>query len=121
MPVVNEKTPLVIQGRFNNTYPLCRVLPVLNLLSQVGVSLEPQPWLKAYRFVFQRPAPLYWVLAQNAGAASRAQQVAYFIPFLQEAVKVFSPGIADAKTDLRHFNVPDCYGIMAVDEYTRRG
>ena len=68
--------------------PLCRVQLSFEPAFAGGCLPGTAALADAYRFVFQRTAPLYWVLAQNLGAASRAQQVAYVIPFLQGAVKV---------------------------------
>jgi len=56
---------------------------VLNLLMQVGFLPDNSALAEAYRFIILRAEPMKWVLAQNGGAASRAQQGKYLIPHSQ--------------------------------------
>jgi len=53
---------------------------VLNLPSQVGVLTSGSALALAYRVTFVRLDPILSVLAQNAKAATRAQQGNYLIP-----------------------------------------
>ena len=69
----------IVSNRLNEPHRVV-CCEVLNLPSQDGVRPGGSALALAYRVTFVRLDPLLLVLAQNAKAATRAQQGNYLIP-----------------------------------------